>query len=397
MAVVFFEGFNFSNGDVNKLNSAYWTPSDSARVFFSDQARTGTAVGLTSRANAAPLTDNATLTLSNFGNPFSGNACVGFGICLSGGYGLRSSPTATSAGLENLLAFQTNNGTLSVDVIPTTYAGAASLGLQLSENGVPVTVYDLNSVLGRSWSYTNGLSGERALTQAPYFDFFISAAGGFAVRISAGTTSVAPILNTAGQKITPITSVSSLSAITLFGSHSGMVSMVSNQGAAVHRVFDDLYLTNGASEAEVFLGPNTRIYRVGVNNPVTTEWAQSAEGYNPDYYLATADGDGFHLRSATTGQVALLGLGDLPSGEPSNVAGVKVFNSVRKAGLATLALQNIMAATSSDTPQEVGPTYTIDSEAYNLKENVFLTNPLTSAAWTKAEINSLQLGIKNKS
>jgi hypothetical protein len=161
------------------------------------------------------------------------------------------------------------------------------------------------------------------------------------------------------------------------------------------RIFDDFYFTAGNALADVFLGPNTRIYRLDVEGTVSNNW-QASDGNTPAYQLSTNNGDFNYIKSAANGEISTLSMANLPGDAPAYVNGVKVFNVVRKAGLDTQSMVNTMASTSGDTPQEIGPTYSIPSETYSMKENTFLTNPITSSAWTAAAVNDMVLGVKNK-
>jgi hypothetical protein len=392
MPVVFFDGFNFSDGEAITLNPAYW--SNSSGYGF-QTSRTGNGVSLPNRAMNTALSGNSWLKLSNFTNPLATYSCLGVGFYIQSGGGLRAALSSNTAApdFENLMSLTTNNGTLSVDVgRPADNNGAL---LVVRENGTTINTYDFRSAPGNSWNHSQANFGwgvQPTVDNALYLDFFFDAANGsFSVRAAGNTTLSTPLYNSSGSATTAIASFSSVSEVQLYGQMNN-----DNWYNNSRRVYDDFYFTAGNSLSDVFLGPNTRIYRLNVNGTVSNNW-QGSDGNSRDYQLSVNDGDSSYIKSAATGEISALSMGNLPGDAPAYVQGVKVFNVVRKAGLdSNQAMVNVMASTSEDTPQEIGPTYSISSETYSLKENTFLTNPLTSNAWTPTEVNNMVLGVKNK-
>lgn len=391
MPVVFFEGFNFDNGVAITLNPAYWTAS--AGFSFSSDGRTGQAFVLPNRTQGTATTQSSTLQLANFTDPLGSsggsNTCIGLGFWISG-QGLRSADTRYQAApyIENLVSLTTNNGTLSVDCARSTDGNGVLLLVR--ENGTTVDSYDFRSAAGNSWDIYNYSGLTTSVQTAMYLDLFFNAASGiFSVRAAGNQTLSTPLYNSASSATTAISSFSSLTAITFFGTQA------SGEYSFQNRRLDDFYLTAGNSVSDVFLGPNTRIYRLNVNGTVSNNW-QGSDGNDPSYQLSTNNGDFNYIKSAATGEISALSVGNLPGDAPAYVQGVKVFNVVRKAGLDNQSMVNIMASTSGDTPQEIGPTYSIPSETYSLKESMFLTNPITSSGWTTSAVNDMVLGVKNK-
>jgi hypothetical protein len=391
MPVVFFEGFNFNNGESITLNPAYW--SSSSGYSFSDwPARTGNSVRLPNRADNTALSANSWLKLSNFTDPLATYSCLGIGFWLASG-GMRSANSLfTEPNFENLMSLTTNNGTLSIDIgRPADNTGAL---LVVRENGTTIDTYDFRSALGNSWSHSNvGYQGgvSSMVNNELYLDFFFDAANGsFSVRAAGGTTLSTPLYNSSSSATTAITSFSTVTEIKLYGQQE------LSYWNSSSRFFDDFYFTAGNALADVFLGPNTRVYRLNVDGTVSNNWQPSDGAYDAYYLLNTNNGDSTYMKSAATGQISALSMNNLPGDAPAYVQGVKVFNVVRKAGLDTQSLVNVMASTSGDTPQEIGPTYSISSETYSLKESTFLTNPITSSGWTTSDVNNMVLGVKNK-
>jgi hypothetical protein len=387
MPVVFFEGFNFNTGETATLNTAYW--SNSGNYVF-EGGRTENGVRLPSRGENTALSGNSWLKLSNFTNPLATYSHIGIGFWVNSSSIRSSNSTYAEPNFENLFSLTTSNGTLSVDIArPADSLGAL---LVVRENGTTMGSYDFRSVTGNSWSHTyTGFSGgvTSYVNSDMYLDFvFDAASGSFSVRAAGGNTLSSPLYNSSGSATTTITSFSSVTEVKLYG-HQNLPNWTATQ-----RVFDDFYFTAGNALTDVFLGPNTRIYRLNVESAVSNNW-QGPDGNSPAYHLSSNNGDSSYIKSATTGEISSLSLGNLPGGAPAYVTGVKVFNVVRKAGLDNRALVNILS-TSSDAPQEIGPTYQLTSETYSLRESTFLTNPLTSNAWTTTEINNMVLGVKNK-
>ena len=388
MPVVFFEGFNFDSSEAITLNPTYWS-SRSGYSF--EQARTSYGVRLPNRGENTALADNSWLKLSNFTNPISTYPCLGIGFWVNGN-ALRSGHSAfTEPTFENLISLTTNNGTLSIDMSrPSDNIGVL---LVVRENGTTMGTYDFRSAPGNSWNHVqiNGYSGVIAyISTAMYLDFFFNATTGvFSVRAAGNLTLSTPLYNASGAANTAITPFSSVTEVKLYG-HQQV-----NWWTQQPRVFDDFYFTAGDALTDVFLGPNTRIYRLNVQNTVANSW-QASDGNDPAYQLNTNNGDYNYMKSAATNETSLLAVNNLPGDAPAYMNGVKVFNVVRKAGLDNQSMVNIMASTSGDTPQEIGPTYSIPSETYSLKESTFLTNPITSSAWTATAVNNMVLGVKNK-
>lgn len=391
MPVVFFEGFNWSNEAIT-LNTAYWSSNNG---YSFQSARTSNGVTMPNRAQNTALSANSWLQLSNFTNPLATYSCLGVGFWVGGPGALRAalSSNTNEPDFENLLSLTTNNGTLSIDIgRPADNHGAL---LVVRENGTIMGQYDFRSALGNSWYHNQinfGWGVVPYIGNDMYLDFFFDAANGsFAVRAAGNTTLSTPLYNTSGSATTAITSFSSVSAVKLYG-YMNLDNWNTNQ----RRIFDDFYFTAGNALADVYLGPNTRVYRLNVESTVSNNW-QRSDGNDPAWQLSSNDGDYSYVRSGATGDIVTLNMNNLPGGHPGYVNGVKVFNIVRKAGLdANQAIVNVMASASGDAPQEIGPTYSIPSETYSLKESTFLTNPLTSNAWTPTEVNNMVLGVKNK-
>jgi len=388
MPVIFFEGFNFSDGEATTLNPAYW--SSSAGYGFQG-ARTHTGVRMPTRGENTALSTNPWLKLSNFTDPLATYSHIGIGFWINS-HSIRSANSAyTEPNFENLFSLTTSNGTLSVDIGRTSDNTGALLVVR--ENGATMGSYDFRSAAGNSWYHTGTGFGGGVLSfiaNDMYLDFvFNAAAGSFAVRAAGNSTLSTPLYNSSGSATTAITSFSSVTEVKLYGQQN-LPSWTSTP-----RVFDDFYFTAGNALSDVFLGPNTRIYRLNVDGTVSNNW-QSSDGNSPANRLSSNDGDLSYMKSATTDEISLLSVGNLPGDAPAYVNGVKVFNVVRKAGLDNQSMVNIMASTSGDTPQEIGPTYSIPSETYSLKESTFLTNPITSSAWTATAVNNMVLGVKNK-
>jgi hypothetical protein len=405
MAVVFFEGFNFGNGEAATLDTNYWS---SNRGWGWTDGRTGNAITLPNRDENTPTSGNATLTLSNFTDPLSvaggSNACLGLGFWV-GGSGLISGHTSYQADpyLDNLVSLTTSNGTLSIDLgRPSDSVGVL---LVVRENGTILSTYDLRSAPGHTFSVVNSAQAVGSsyanlfgiVNSSTYFDFFFDAANGvFSVR-AANTDNMLPALlyNNSGAANTAITSFNRVTAVTLYGRQN--ISYFNN---GIPRRFDDFYLTTGAALSDVFLGSKTRIYRRNVNNTISSSWARDSQGADPAFALQSNNGDTYYIKSFGNSVEAITDLEDLPgdsADNPSYVSGVQFVNVVRTAGPGTQYFKNIAASTSGDATQEIGPTYTVTGETYGVKKAFFFTNPLTGTSWSKTAVNNMVIGVKNKS
>lgn len=392
MAMVFFEGFNYNNGEAINLNTSYWSHNNG--YSFQNAGRTQNSIALPNRTMNTSLASNSYLQLSNFTNPLTSNSCIGIGFWVNRlQAGLSSN--SSEPDYENLISLTTNNGTLSIDCgRPSDNVGVL---LVVRENDTVINTYDFRSAPQNSWNHSNANFGNG--TVLPYIDgamyldlFFDATNGSFSVRAAGGNTLSTPLYNASGSASTAITSFTSVTQVKLYGKMN-----LNNWNTGDSRYFDDFYFTNGNSFSDVFLGPNTRIYRLHSNGTLGFNWQNDPAGNDPNYAMYTNNGDSAYIRSNANGQVAYYNFDDLPGGSPNTIAGVKLINIARKSGLDTQAMVNIMASSSSDSLQEIGPTYTINSETYSLKESMYFTNPVTSGNWTPSAINTMVLGVKNVS
>lgn len=399
MAVVFFEGFNFGfDGDPATLDLNYWSAN---RGWSWNDGRTDRCIVLPNREEGSALSGNATLTLSNFVDPLSvaggSNTCVGLGFWV-GNSGLVSGHTdyQSSPYLENLVSLATSNGTLSINLARPSDSNGVLLAV--SENGSVLSTYDLRSAAGHTFNMQNYNGTFGYVYNPTYFDFFFDAANGvFSVR-AANTDNMLPALlyNNSSASNTAITSFNSLTGVTLYGKQNKV-----NWNNGDGRRFDDFYLTTGAALSDVFLGSKTRIYRRRNNySTVYSNWSRDGNNTEPAYALRENNGDGSYMKSFGGGVEVITSLEDLPgddSNNPSYVSGVQFVNVVRTAGPGTQYFKNTAAPTSGDSTQEIGPTYTVTGETYVVKKAFFFTNPLTGTSWSKAAVNNMVVGVKNKS
>lgn len=389
MGVVFFEGFNFNNGNTATLDPNYWT---SSAGFSFDGGRTENCLRIPSRSYGAPISDSQWLRLANFTDPLSlaGSTCVGLGFWV-GSHGMSTSNTSQPAPyVEKFLELTTSNGTLTID---NARAGDNNgVLLRVSEDGVLKGTYDFRTAVGTDWQ-PGGNAEWSSYSTALYLDLFFDAANGvFAVRASGGNTLPTLLYNSSGAANTTITPFNSFTAIKFYG-----IQINPWTGNNTARSLDDLYLAGGSQLSDVYLGSNTRIYRRNLHNLVSSNWASDNNNSSPVYALQNDNGDSNYVKSYGNSATALFSLQDLDGNAPDYVEGVRLLNVARTSGPGTQYIRNMMAATEGATAQEVGPTYTLNTESYKVQNAFFLTNPLTSAAWTKADVNNLVIGIKNKS
>jgi hypothetical protein len=156
--------------------------------------------------------------------------------------------------------------------------------------------------------------------------------------------------------------------------------------------FDDYYFVNGAGSVATFLGDVRAI-------PLYPSGAGSSTQFTPSTAVAnwtTVDEAPYNTTdfngSATAGHTDLYAMQDLPAGVTS-VAGVRVYGVVQKtdAGARTGALLVRTGGTTYEGA-EFAPGTT-----YAYVTHLWPTNPATGVAWTPAEINAIEAGIRVKS
>lgn len=394
MPVVFFEGFNSSNTDTIKLDPNYWAVTGGNSNLNFANMRTGNGVQLRNRPIASGLELNTVLTLSNFTDPIISHSGFGLGFYIPQ-YGLRSRPIGYEpSGTENLVSFYDNTGeVLRLDIVHTLYGGSASIGLAVYEGATLVDIYDIESVLGNSWSVVNLGVGHSGIDYPSYLEMFIDPTNGnMAVRLSANNTSEAHLLNSSNAIYTNITGFSELSGVKFYGNNDYISGPFGNTG------LDDLYLTAGNGVGECLLGNSTKIYRHFPDNnvaPTPTGWFGTGGGSPEYYYINSNNGDTDYIYSSTPGESGVFEMSNISEPAPSGVGGVKVINVVKKSSLETdMSFTNIMSSGVGEPMVDIGSPHLVDNPGYQYRNEFFFENPLTSSPWTKDDVNNMQLGVK---
>lgn len=396
MSVIFFEGFNYSNSDLLKLNPDFWTVNDPTKLTFG-AGRTNNEVILENRSTDSGLEANTVLTLQNFTDPLASNS--GFAI----GFGMgennivhRSTSFSSAPYLENFVKFYDNSNieVLSIDVIRTSGVYGDSLGFAIYQNNTLVDVYDLKSHIGHSWTITNQFSATLfRLSQASYIDIYIDPVNNnhISINFSANVTNNAQLRNTSDQYYTSISGFNSLGKIEFYSKSRVLEGVI---GSLPMRI-DDFYIKTGNTREEAVIGNSVKIYKlVFDNNTDQNDWASYNNQNSQYFYLNSNDGDASYVLSSNSGDVGLYNLSNLPGDSPSGVAGVKISNIVRSSDIDT-DWQMVNVLSSGDGIIEDSNVYTVDSTIYSHKETFLFQNPITSGNWTKNDIDNLRVGIKN--
>jgi len=102
------------------------------------------------------------------------------------------------------------------------------------------------------------------------------------------------------------------------------------------------------------------------------------------------NGDTDYISSATPGQEALFAFTDLPY-TPANVYGVQTSLYARKDDA---GVREIAALVRSGGTTNIGATQALSSSYLDIYLRVDSVNPITTAAWTPAEVNALEAGVR---
>jgi len=385
MAIILYEGFNYSDSDVVKIDPNYWTTNNSSSISYTS-GRTNSQIVIANHA-AGSLNYN-TLTLSNFSDPLLTNNGFAFGFSVTV---LSSAISGTSPFRIPYIEFKddSNNTVLKFNLITTTYSGVTSLGLEVEQGGAVVTVYDFSSYVGRSWTvFTNPVINERV-----YLEFFIDAKdqNKMSIRVSEdGGTIHGYLLNSNNTQETSISGFSSLGSVTWFSK---------NTNTSGNTTLDDLYFSKGDTEEECYLGSSTRIHRLTLSaNGSKTEW--TTNNVNSQYLnLNNNDGDANYAyaslsQSGLVSTYAMSNLPSVPSGDLSII--VKPINIVRKTSTTNNAKFINVMNNNGGAEVDLGSEYTVTSTNYShTNSDYIITNPITGNPWTVNDIDNMQIGIKN--
>lgn len=159
-------------------------------------------------------------------------------------------------------------------------------------------------------------------------------------------------------------------------------------GASTHLDVDDIWWSGTATD---FQGDVRAIGQLCNADGASTAWTASA---GSDYQCvddATPDGDTTYISSATPGDRFTGAWPALPVASGAAVSGVMVRNIARKddAGTRTIASVIRRGGTNYD-----GTTTANLSTSYQAYEQFYVQDPSTAAAWTVANVDAGEYGVK---
>lgn len=401
MPIVFFEGFNYSDSDIIKLEPTYWSTNNWSSLSFMS-GRTNNMLRIANRPAASGISDNNSITLSNI-NPLSSHNAMGLGFYLHE-RSILSGPTNRSYSVapynQPFLSFMSGStDVLRVDIISSTFNGSNSIAFAVYQNNLLVNTYDLKSVTGYSWTIWDYSVNGIGIGNVSYFEIYVDPKNlnQIAIRFSANNTKNAYLLNNSGNIYTAIDGFNSLSSIIIHGIHDGAASLGWNSEKRI----DDLYLTAGNNISDCLLGENTRIYKLNPNedgvNQFSTRYggATNPMGYPPFSLINSNDGDGSYIFASASGTQGLFGLENVSNSAPSGIGGIKITNVAKKTSVdENKSFTNIMSSGAGQPSQEVGSVYTVNSTNYTSYSSFLFNNPQTGSGWLQSEINNAQIGVK---
>jgi hypothetical protein len=153
---------------------------------------------------------------------------------------------------------------------------------------------------------------------------------------------------------------------------------------------DDVYVcdTSGATNND-FLGDCRVDAYYPTSEGTTQSWTPTPSGTHyttvDEVPVSTTD----YVESVTANAVELFGFNDLVN-TPLSIFGVQVNSCARKTDAGARSINNTARVAGANY---YGPDLTL-SDTTNYRLSVFGTNPATSAAWSKDEINATEFGVR---
>lgn len=376
MGIVFFEGFNYNDSDIKKLDTNYWSIASNDSYFTS--ARTGNGIYIKSSPLASGLSFNKKLDLNNFNSPLASGNAFGIGFWV-----------ADIAPSSNLISVY--NGALEVldiDIVKTTHNGSDSIGLSVSQNGSLTTTYDFKSALGYTYGFGVSYYSDPAtpfLSSAVYLEFYTDSKSSNTFRVRANGLD---LLNASSSTNTAITGFSNIDKITLYGPHDRGV----NNSTSFTRGYDDFYLSYGNNINDTLLGVDTKVHRLlpdGTGDSI--DWSNTY-AYSS---LWSNDGDNSYIYSQNpndTSTYVISNLPNLPNG--TSVGGIRLFNTARKVSQ-NGSFVNVFASGTGGQIIDIGQPYSLTANSYDYYNSFVFKNPQNSGDWTVSDINNMHIGVKN--
>jgi len=238
------------------------------------------------------------------------------------------------------------------------------------------------SVTRNNNALTNGTSTATIPTNAwSYIEWKVTIADSIAanscqVRLNGGTT---PIINVAAGQDTKNATASTADRVS-FGTSAGTLS--------VNRTwrFADFYIISQDSTAPNDWLGDVRVDTIRPNAPgSSTQWSPLA-GANWENLISN-DGDDSYVETSTSGHLDLYTAENLPS-TPASIHGLKVSTLARKTDAGTREIQTAIRTGGNNF---FGDNFALGN-SYQYVSTRYALNPDTAAAWTKAQIDALEIG-----
>lgn len=156
--------------------------------------------------------------------------------------------------------------------------------------------------------------------------------------------------------------------------------------------FDDVYIcdTTGSAPHNDYLGDVRIVMILPSGAGDSTQWTPNA-GSNWDRVDETPghDGDTTYVSDSTAGDTDLYNLAAVPSGA-GTVYAAKVIATARKDGAGA---QDVELLVKSGTTTDASPLKSL-TDSYAEYDYTLVQNPDTSAAWSVADLDAVQVGIR---
>lgn len=159
-------------------------------------------------------------------------------------------------------------------------------------------------------------------------------------------------------------------------------------GTATNIDFDDMYIADGTS-SQTFLGDRAVKVTAPTGAGATTAWTPSTGANWAAVDEQPANDDTDYVSSATVNQVDTYAFADLGA----NVGAIDAVNVVLRARKDDAGTRQVAPVARPGSTDRVGATKTL-STTYQLVDNLWLTNPDTSSAWTRTAFNASEFGVK---
>jgi hypothetical protein len=163
------------------------------------------------------------------------------------------------------------------------------------------------------------------------------------------------------------------------------VALGTSSAGSTNHLFDDFYAASGAT----FLG-DVRVQSIlpsGAGN--TTQWTASAGSNYECVDDADPNGDTDYVSETTASEKDTYAFGSLTP-TSGTIAGVQVMAYARKDDAGSRSIAPVYRPASTDYD---GATVTV-GDSYTYYREITEVSPETSAAWTIAEVNGAEFGVK---